>query len=105
MTNVDHYRLAAGASVPVKFGLGGDFGLNIFAEGYPKSTQIDCSTGQPPDDVELTSTLSRSGLTYDATSALYTYVWKTDRAWRGTCRELNLKLADGSDHRVQFQFT
>jgi Tol biopolymer transport system component/DNA-binding SARP family transcriptional activator len=98
-------RLAAGASVPVKFGLGGDFGLNIFAVGYPTSKQVSCPNGLPPDNVEETSTLSKSGLTYDATSGLYTYVWKTDRAWRGTCRELNLKLADGSDHRVQFQFT
>jgi len=98
-------QLAAGASVPVKFGLGGDDGLNIFAAGYPTSKQISCPKGLPPDMVEETSTLSKSGLTYDATSGLYTYVWKTDRTWKGTCRELNLKLADGSDHRVQFQFT
>jgi Tol biopolymer transport system component len=98
-------RLAAGASVPVKFGLGGDYGLNIFAAGYPASKQVSCPMGLPPDNVEETATVSKSGLAYDATSGLYTYVWKTDRTWRGTCRELNLKLADGSDHRVQFQFT
>jgi hypothetical protein len=98
-------QLAAGASVPVKFGLGGDYGLNIFAAGYPTSKQIICPNGLPPDVVEETSTATKSGLTYDATSSLYTCVWKTDRAWKGTCRELNLKLADGSDHRVQFQFT
>jgi len=98
-------QLAAGASVPVKFGLGGDYGLNIFAAGYPTSKQIICPNGLPPDVVEETSTATKSGLTYDATSGLYTYVWKTDRAWKGTCRELNLKLADGSDHKVQFQFT
>ena len=98
-------RLAAGAAVPVKFGLGGDYGLNIFAAGYPTSKQIDCSTGLPPDDVEVTSTVSKSGLTYDGASGLYTYVWKTDRAWKGTCRELNLQLADGSNHPVQFRFT
>jgi hypothetical protein len=32
-------------------------------------------------------------------------VRKTDRAWKETCRELNMKLANGSDHRVQFRFT
>jgi hypothetical protein len=32
-------------------------------------------------------------------------VLKTDKAWKGTCRELNMKLADDSDHRVQFRFT
>jgi hypothetical protein len=97
-------QLAAGASVPVKFGMGGDFGLTIFATGYPTSKKINCSTGLPVDPVEETPTASKSGLTYDATSGLYTYVWKTDRAWKGTCRELNLKLADSSDHPVKFEF-
>jgi hypothetical protein len=73
--------------VPVKFGLGGDFGLNIFAAGYPTSKQVACPNGLPPDVVEETSTATKSGLTYDATSGLYTYVWKTDRAWRGTSVE------------------
>jgi hypothetical protein len=31
-------------------------------------------------------------------------VWKTEKAWKGTCRELNMKLADGTDHPVNFQF-
>jgi hypothetical protein len=97
-------QLAAEAGVPVKFGLGADYGLNIFAEGYPKSTKISCSTGLPTDPVEVTATVTKSGLTYDAASGLYTYVWKTERAWKGTCRELNLKLADGTDHLVKFEF-
>jgi len=41
----------------------------------------------------------------EVAQGLYTYVWKTDRTWKGTCRELNLKLADGSNHSVQFRFT
>jgi VCBS repeat-containing protein len=97
-------QLAAGAGVPVKFGLGADYGLNIFAIGYPTSKRIDCSTGLPTDPVEETVTISKSGLHYDAASGLYTYVWKTDKAWKGTCRELNLKLADGTDHPVKFRF-
>lgn len=83
---------------------GGNYGLNIFAAGYPASKKIDCSTGLPLDDVEATS-VSKSGLTYDTASGLYTYVWKTDKTWKGTCRELNLKLADGTNHPVQFRFT
>ena len=97
-------QMAAGAGVPVKFGLGADYGLNIFAEGYPKSTKISCDTGLPTDPVEVTATVTNSGLSYDAASGLYTYVWKTDKAWKGTCRELNLKLADGTDHLVKFEF-
>jgi len=97
-------QLAAGAGVPVKFGLGADYGLNIFAAGYPTSRQISCSTGLPTDPVEETAAVTKSGLTYDAASGLYTYVWKTERTWKGTCRELNIKLADGSNHPVKFQF-
>jgi hypothetical protein len=97
-------QLAAGAGVPIKFGLGADYGPNIFAAGYPTSKKISCTTGLPTDPVEETVTVSKSGLAYDATSGLYTYVWKTEKAWKGNCRELNLKLADDTDHPVKFQF-
>ena len=32
----------AGSSIPVKFSLNGDQGLDIFVEGYPKSQQMTC---------------------------------------------------------------
>jgi hypothetical protein len=35
----------------------------------------------------------------------YVYVWKTDRSWANTCRQLIVKLDDGSVHRANFQFT
>ncbi len=104
VTNGALNQVKAGAGVPVKFGLGADYGLNIFAAGYPASKQISCSTGLPTDPIEEIATVSKSGLSYDAASGLYTYVWKTDKAWKGTCRELNLKLADGTEHPVKFQF-
>jgi hypothetical protein len=56
------------------------------------------------DDVEQVVTTSSSGLTYDATTDTYTYVWKTDKAWAGQCRELILRLDDGTEHRAHFQF-
>jgi hypothetical protein len=96
-------QLKAGQAVPVKFGLGGDLGLDIFASGYPTAKRIDCTTGLPTDPVEETVTASTSGLQYDAASGLYTYAWKTQKSWSGTCRELNLKLADGTNHPVKFQ--
>jgi CheY-like chemotaxis protein len=37
-----------------------------------------------------------SNLTYDASSDTYTYIWKTDKAWKGTCRQFVLGLKDGS---------
>ncbi|MGE5249082.1 MAG: PxKF domain-containing protein, partial [Bacteroidota bacterium] len=35
----------------------------------------------------------------------YTYVWKTDKLWANSCRQLVIKLDDGSFHRANFQFT
>jgi uncharacterized protein YjbI with pentapeptide repeats len=92
----------AGHAIPVKFSLGGDQGLNIFAAGYPKSQQIACDSSSPLDDVEQTVAAGSSSLSYDATTDQYTYVWKTDKAWAGTCRQLTLRLSDGTDHIAYF---
>ena len=45
------------------------------------------------------------GLSYDATTDQYTYVWKTDKAWAGSCRALVAKLADNTTKTANFQFT
>ncbi len=50
-------------------------------------------------------TTSVPGLTYDATSGQYTYVWKTDKAWAGTTQTLVFTLTDGSAHKAAFSFT
>jgi hypothetical protein len=94
----------AGSAVPVKFSLGGDQGLNIFATGYPKSAAMACS-GAVQDAVEETVTAGGSSLSYDPTTGQYIYVWKTDKAWAGTCRQLQVKLADGALQMANFNFT
>jgi hypothetical protein len=95
----------AGRAVPLKFSLGGDEGLDIFAEGYPKSRQIDCSSSAPLDTIEqTTSAAGGSDLSYDATTERYAYAWKTREAWSGTCKQLVVKLDDGSVHRANFKF-
>jgi Tol biopolymer transport system component len=94
----------AGSAVPVKFGLGGNQGLDIFAADYPKSQQIDCDSTAPIDNIEQTATAGDSGLSYDAATDQYTYVWKTDKAWSGTCRQLALKLDDSTVYRANFEF-
>ena len=95
---------AAGSSIPVKFSLNGDNGLNIFAAGYPVSQQITCSDGAPVSAIEETVTAGNSSISYDAATDQYTYVWKTDKSWKGTCRQLILKLNDNSFHVANFQF-
>jgi hypothetical protein len=79
--------------------------LNIFAAGYPASQTVACSSSAPLDAVEQTVTAGASGLTYDAATDTYTYVWKTDKSWAGTCRQLTVRLSDGTDHIAQFKFT
>jgi hypothetical protein len=93
----------AGSGIPVKFSLGGDMGLDILADGYPKVVSTACDTGIPSDAIE-TYTAGSSGLTYDAASDTYTYVWKTSKAWAGTCRQLLVRLDDGSVHTAMFRF-
>jgi len=92
----------AGSSVPVKFSLGGDQGLAILAGGSPISQRVGCTTGSV-DDIEETVTAGASQLSYDTVSGLYSYIWKTDRSSTGTCRQLVLKLADGTSHAADFR--
>jgi hypothetical protein len=93
----------AGSSVPVKFSLGVNLGLSIFVPGYPIVQQTPCDSTAPQDVIEQTTTAS-SGLTYDAATNTYNYVWKTNSARSGTCRVLILRLADGTEQRANFKF-
>jgi hypothetical protein len=55
--------------------------------------------------IEEETTAGGSALQYDATTDTYSYVWKTDKAWAGTCRQLKMKLNDGSAmHTASFKF-
>ena len=94
----------AGLAIPVKFSLGGNQGLDIFATGYPKSQQIPCDPTALVDGIEQTVTAGSSSLSYDPTTDQYNYVWKTEKAWANTCRQLVVKLNDNSVHRVDFKF-
>jgi hypothetical protein len=94
----------AGSAIPVTFSLGGNYGLSIFAAGYPKVQQVSCSSGAPTDEIEQTVTAGASSLSYDAASGQYSYTWKTDKAWANTCRQLTVRLVDGSEHVALFQF-
>ena len=95
----------AGSAIPVKFSLGTDEGLDIFAAGYPQASLIACDTSDPLDQVTETVTAGGSSLTYDAVTNRYVYVWKTDKAWAGSCRELTLTFIEGTTVTAQFKFT
>ena len=97
----------AGQSIPIKFNLGGDQGLNILASGFPRITQVTCpSSGTPPDPIEeYATTTANSKLIYDALADQYNYVWKTDKMWASKCFRLDVKFIDNTTHSAYFKFT
>jgi hypothetical protein len=92
----------AGSAVPIKFTLGGDYGLNIFTGTGPTFTSTTC-TGGAEDPVTVVAA-SSSTLTYDPVTGVYTYVWKTTKDKAGQCGTLSLNLNDGSTHTLLVKF-
>jgi ABC-type transport system substrate-binding protein len=92
-----------GSAVPIKFGLGGNRGLAIFAAGYPKSERVNCDSNAPLDTAVATVTSGNSALSYDSGSQTYQYVWKTDKTWANMCRQLEVQLVDGTTHVATFK--
>jgi hypothetical protein len=102
-------KAKAGSTIPVKFDLSGNMGLDIFAAGYPKAVKVTCPANPTVDGVEETTTTT-SGLKYDATMnapyGQYNYAWKTATSYAGTCQRLEVKLNDSSPSQYAFfQFT
>jgi len=94
-------KVDEGETVPVRFSLSGDQGLNIFAAGYPKIQFISCRTSAPLGDPIATTAKS---LTYNARTDQYTYLWKTGKNWEHKCGVLQIQLNDGTTHTALFKF-
>ncbi|HKA20239.1 MAG TPA: PxKF domain-containing protein, partial [Blastocatellia bacterium] len=60
--------------------------------------------GQQTATVEETASANVSSLSYDPVTGQYTYIWKTDKGWKGTCRQLVLVFNDGPPHSATFSF-
>ena len=93
----------AGQAVPIKFSLGGDRGLGILTPPAPTSSPMGCTSG-PAGLAVPPYPAASSGLQYDTASDTYTWVWKTDAAWKDTCRTLIVALDDGTTHEALFAF-
>jgi hypothetical protein len=94
----------AGQGVLVKFSLNSNQGLDLFVEGYPLSQKTVCESGTPSDDIDQMVNAGSSSLQYDPATDTYTYVWATKKAWTNTCRQLIVRLDDGTDHVALFRF-
>jgi hypothetical protein len=89
----------AGDSVPLKFSLRGNQGLGVVTQttwqasscadwsalGSPATAQAKISYGQPTDR--------------------YLDLVTTDPSWKGSCRTVDVWLADGTSHSVRVHFT
>ena len=95
---------AAGQLIPLKFSLGGNQGFAIFASGFPASSAIPCDASEPGVVIEESINAGNSSLSYYATNDQYSYVWKTEKPWKGTCRMLVVKFSDGTQHLAKFRF-
>jgi hypothetical protein len=94
----------AGSSVPVKFSLKGDQGMAILAASSPSSKQVACDNAAGAGTIEETATAGSSGLNYDPSTGAYNYIWKTSKAWAGSCRQLSVNFIDGASHSAFFKF-
>lgn len=101
-----------GSTVALNFTAPELSGLDILTKNSPYSRQVDCNTlrtvdpqatGITPRPYPIpTETPGKSSLSYD--SGTYTYPWKSQGEWGGTCRELVLTRDDGVQHRAFFRF-
>ena len=92
----------AGSTIPVKFSLSGDLGLDVLS-GTPTSAPASCLTWVRTGARVPTAT-GGGGLQYESSTDTYTWVWKTDKSWGETCRALELTLDDGSYWTARFHF-
>jgi hypothetical protein len=92
--------VSAGSAVPMKFSIGGHMGLQILS-GTPTSVPVQCGS-DPQSTITTVAPLTRDGLS--ASGYTYTYLWKTNVLWAGSCRKFILTLADGSTHEAMFRF-
>ncbi len=94
----------AGRVVPVRFTLGGKFGLNVLATGSPTVTLTSC-TNPAHSPTTVVPAQGLLGLIYVRLTGRYIYLWKTSRAWAGSCGQLTLRFDDGSTRSADFKFT
>jgi hypothetical protein len=99
LPNVNRWK--AGVPVPIRFSLNGYRGPRPEADGYPRS--MSCGGGDS-EQIARAGAKKKAAFEYERRSDRYVMLWKTDRRWAGSCRELVLKLDDDSVHTARFAF-
>jgi hypothetical protein len=86
--------LRAGDTVPVKFSLDGDHGLEVIARAAWRPCAATTNDSSP----------AAGSLIYNTGPDRYTFMWSTDRNWSGSCKEFILTLRDGTTHAAYVVF-
>ncbi|MDA0141984.1 M36 family metallopeptidase [Solirubrobacter deserti] len=103
--------VAAGDRVQLRFTADGYRELDVFAKGSPYSRQVDCTTLQTVTPGQTTITprpfpIPLVGELRVNDRGQYTFPWRTDAAWAGTCREVVATVArTGAQFRTYYRFT
>ncbi len=95
-------RWLAGRPVPVRFSLNGDHGLDA-VEGV-EVAEADCGAGARPASGAPARLVKGYGVRYRPRLDRYSFLWRSERSWAGECRQLLLRLDDGSVRRADFAF-
>lgn len=98
----------AGQTIKVRFSLdGGDWGTKVIKGGWPKVRRVDCTTRKPIAGTEWQTRPFGGNPAYSDATTRYSLSWKVPAAWgRGAmrCREVRVRLIDGSTHNLFFRF-
>ena len=77
--------------------------MSVIASGYPQSQPLSCTS------LAITGAASSLAGTLHYGSAAfatrYYESWASAMAWSGTCRQVMIRLSDGTDHIAYFKFT
>jgi hypothetical protein len=97
-------RGPAGRTFPVKFRVTGTNGVLIAdAAAIAAITVTPAACGAPAADVTAEeTTMDVGGLKYDASTGVWHFNWKTTKSQAG-CWILEVRLADGTAHRLGFE--
>ena len=91
----------AGSTVPTKFTLSEQGGAPDIAAVFA-SQQVDCGTRAPTGPI--VPALTPGSRVLQSEGNQYSFNWKTDSAWAGTCRQLIIRLQDVTDPVAFFRF-
>jgi TolB protein len=90
-------QVRPGDSVPLKFSLGADYGLDALTDAT--ATPIDCTTETAVGPVAPAT----GPFTYNASIDRYMKVWSTEKSIAGSCYAVVLSLRDGTRHEAHFR--